>query len=125
VTSEARKMLGITGYKRSALEGKMCVRRLMPQIIIIFLSSSLLLLCGGGGGGGDSGSIGSSNSRSSSQQASLLQFQQQLASYQPDHTVLISLSSIPTHCIKTPLGAAALGHASANDQQFFRVEIAA
>jgi hypothetical protein len=29
-------MPGITGYKRLALERKMWVRRLMPQIIIIF-----------------------------------------------------------------------------------------
>ena len=36
MTSEARKMLGITRYKRLALEGKMWVRRLMPQIIIHF-----------------------------------------------------------------------------------------
>jgi len=37
VTSEARKMLEITGYKRLALEGKMWIRRLMPQIIFFLV----------------------------------------------------------------------------------------
>jgi hypothetical protein len=67
VTSEARKMLGITGYKTLAMEGEIWVRRLMPQCL------KSLFFCRGGGGGGcsgsggggigiDSGSIGGSSS---------------------------------------------------------------
>lgn len=44
VTSEARKMLGITGYKRLALEGKMWGRRLMPQIIIFFVIIAVVVV---------------------------------------------------------------------------------
>jgi len=65
VTSEARKILGITGYKRLALEGKMWVRRLILKSLLLFCCHNRCCCCGGGG----SGSIGSSNSRSSSKQA--------------------------------------------------------
>jgi hypothetical protein len=113
VTSKARKMLGITRHKRLALEGKMYVRRLMPQIIIIFffffilvvVFVAVLVVV----------TVGAPASKPVSIST--------VISYQPDHTVLISRSPIPTHCSKTPLGAATLQHASANDQQLLIVEI--
>ena len=43
MTSKAIKMLGTTGYKILAKEGKLWVKRLILQIIIIIILSSLVV----------------------------------------------------------------------------------